>query len=464
MAGSPSSPNRIAVALDGTLYVSHAAGIAKFSSNQWSDITPPADKNPYIGITVDPTNASIVMATRSLQGSNPVYRSTNGGLTWTSIAYTATADVPWWGASKGWNNALPIFIDPTTPNRVWHCGNAGVWRTDDITANPSVWYTRELGHEEVECYALKSPPSGAILLSGVADNTGFHHTNLDVFPSAQDHLPLGPDTSTIDFCESVPTTVCRAGGDWGKGTGIGSYSLDGGQTWAKYGSLPQVNGADAMDGKLAVSATNPNLLVWMPAGSDPFYSSDLGTTWYPVTGAPTSGAITNGLWSANEPIASDRVDGSKFYVYVAGTFYRSTDGGATFSSVCTTLPNVSSCEVKALPGQDGEVWVALGTSGLYRSTDAGTTFTAVANVQAATLFAFGKAAGTSTRPAVYVYGTVNGVAGIFRSDDDAQSWTRIDIASEAVGDNPKTMEGDRLVFGRVFVGTSGRGIQYAQPR
>ena len=69
------------------------------------------------------------------------------------------------------------------------------------------------------------------------------------------------------------------------------------------------------------------------------------------------------------------------------------------------------------------------------------------------------AAQGSSYPTVYAAGTVKGVYGIFRSKDAGSSWARInDVAHQfgALGD----LTGDPRIYGRVYVGTEGRGIIY----
>jgi hypothetical protein len=58
---------------------------------------------------------------------------------------------------------------------------------------------------------------------------------------------------------------------------------------------------------------------------------------------------------------------------------------------------------------------------------------------------------------------VQGVYGIWRSDDDARSWVR--IADYPLGslDGVKAVEGDKDVFGKVYIGFSGSGYAYGVP-
>jgi xyloglucan-specific exo-beta-1,4-glucanase len=128
--------------------------------------------------------------------------------------------------------------------------------------------------------------------------------------------------------------------------------------------------------------------------------------------------------------------------------------------------------VKAVPGQDGGVWTALGGSGsagsdgLYASANYGETFVKLANVQRADHLAFGKVALGSAHPAaVYMYGRANGDSEhwLYRSDDMGATWKIINDAAHRFGSGVRVLEADRQVYGQVYVGPSGRGIQYGRP-
>jgi hypothetical protein len=54
---------------------------------------------------------------------------------------------------------------------------------------------------------------------------------------------------------------------------------------------------------------------------------------------------------------------------------------------------------------------------------------------------------------------VSGVYGIFRSDGMGASWVRINDDAHQFG-MLGTISGDSRIYGRVYVGTQGRGIVY----
>ena len=124
--------------------------------------------------------------------------------------------------------------------------------------------------------------------------------------------------------------------------------------------------------------------------------------------------------------------------------------------------------VKTVPGTRGDVWMSFANGqALYRSTDAGMSFTPVPGLDKVWQFAFGKNKAGKTTPSVYALANIGGQYGLFRSDDllalpasgaAAAHWTRINGA-EGFG-SATSLAGDRQTYGRIYVGTSGRGILY----
>src|SRR5690606_26989611 len=112
-----------------------------------------------------------------------------------------------------------------------------------------------------------------------------------------------------------------------------------------------------------------------------------------------------------------------------------------------------------VPGQSGDVWVA-GETGLFRSTNGGSSFSAISGVSWAYNVGFGAPAPGRSYPAVYAVATVDGVTGLFRSDDAGSSWVRINDDAHQWGNMGAALTGDPDVFGRVYVGTNGRGVIY----
>ncbi len=160
---------------------------------------------------------------------------------------------------------------------------------------------------------------------------------------------------------------------------------------------------------------------------------------------------------------ADRVDDRRFYLWdqTNKKLLTSSDGGQNFS-VSATGVNSAFAAFSTAPQNNGHIWVRAGSSGLYRSTNFGASFTKISAVSEAYMFGFGKASPTGNYPAVFLWGKVSGVVGFFRSDNAGTSWTRINDSLHQFG-YINVMTGDPRVHGRVYLGTSGRGVIVGDP-
>jgi photosystem II stability/assembly factor-like uncharacterized protein len=464
--GSPSKAKRMAVASNGVLYVTHSSGVSKYANGAWSDITPSGSKDTFNAISVNPANFQDLLVCNSVEHSSKIYRSLDGGATWTEQTRSMNNTVPWWSDYMLSNPSISaIEFDPKVAGRVWFTDWYGIWRTENINANPVMWTNYEKGHEEVVTFTLVAPPKGPLLLSGVADVDGFYHDKgLDAYPS-QTFGGSGPsfqDTYNIAYCETDPSKMVRVGGNRWNNTYTGATSTDGGRTWKSFASFP----ANTMPTRVAISATDPNLFLVTLSKGQPLLTTNSGKSWKSVSGLPDG---FQGPWNWSQPLAADTVDGNTFYYYASSKVYRSTNKGLSFETVNDSLPDESWHLLHTVPGVKGEVWVSLDWQGLYRSTDGGKTFSKLDKVERAYLFAIGKPPVRSTVPALYLYGKIADMGdGIFRSLDQGKTWDFIGVSeaapemhrSKPIGNNPNVMEASKQQFGLVFVGTNGRGIYY----
>jgi hypothetical protein len=113
----------------------------------------------------------------------------------------------------------------------------------------------------------------------------------------------------------------------------------------------------------------------------------------------------------------------------------------------------------ATPGRARDLWF-VSQGKLFHSTDAGRRFRLVPNSLAVQALSFGKAPPGRDYPALFAIGVESnsGVRAIYRSDDAGASWRRLNDERHEYGRRFRCISGDPRVFGRVYVGTDGRGI------
>ncbi len=489
--GETLRPMRSALGPDGLLYVTYAnsAGLSAISNGAvyklntndgtWTDITPPDTPANlwygYCAVGVDARrNGTVMVGTwNRWSPGDDFFRSTDGGATWKGLRANAAFDTslsPYLNYETVfgvWNAS--IEIDPFDSNHALYDGGNTVWATNDLTnldsGAPTHWTVGADGIEETVILDLVSPPSGAHLFSGVGDEGGFRHDDLNVSP-----LPfLSPymvDVPSLDFAELNPLVMARVGMLNYNGAVAAAFSLDGGATWAQFSGIPPGAGSGSSvtgtNATMAVSADG-NTFVWAAPDTVPAHFRNY--PWTSSTGAP-----------AGLRVVSDRVNPNKFYGYdpTTGTAYASLDGGVSFGAKAAGLPHdtggagwASQVQMKAVAGHEGDVWLPT-PAGLYHSTDSGASFTKIETIDSAHLIGLGMAAPGASYPAVYAVGTISGVYGIFRSDDAGASWSRINDDAHQYG-MLGTISGDPRIYGRVYVGTDGRGLIYgdvapAEPR
>ncbi|MFI6250804.1 cellulose binding domain-containing protein [Streptomyces sp. NPDC051016] len=449
------------------------------ATGAWTNISPVTEADTYYGfsgLTVDRQHPGTVMATAysSWWPDTQLFRSTDSGATWTKAwDYTSypnrsnryTIDVsssPWltFGANPsppeqtpklGWMTES-LEIDPFNSDRMMYGTGATLYGTEDLTKWDSggQFTVKPMvrGLEETSVNDLAAPPSdGAQLFSALGDIGGFRHTDLTKVPSMMYTSPTFTTTTSLDFAESNPNTVVRVG-NLDSGPHI-AFSTDNGVNWFAGTDPSGVSG-----GGTVAAGADGSRFVWSPAGAGVQYTTGFGSSWSASSGIP-AGAV----------VESDRVDPKTFYGFKSGTFYVSSDGGATFTaSAATGLPSGDSVRFKALPGTKGDVWLAGGATGgaygLWHSTNGGTTFTKLANVDQADTIGFGKAAPGASYQTLYTSAEIGGVRGIFRSTDQGSTWTRVNDDAHQWGWTGAAITGDPRVYGRVYVSTNGRGVIY----
>ncbi|WP_433044936.1 cellulose binding domain-containing protein [Dactylosporangium sp. CS-033363] len=447
------------------------------ATGAWTQISPiPSSSSDdyfgYSGLTIDRQHPNTLMvATQVSWWPDAIFfRSTDGGATWTRIwdwtsypnrSFRYKMDIsrsPWldFGTNPqppevtpklGWMNEA-VEIDPFNSSRFMYGTGATIYGSTDlnlwdsggqITIKPMA-----PGLEETAVLDLISPPTGAPLISALGDIGGFRHTSLDAVPATMFKQPIFTSTTSLDYAELNPSVMVRAGNFTDSdrpNDSHAAFSTDGGANWFQ-GSEP---GGINEGGTIAASADGSRFL-WAPKNSAVVYSVGYGNSWTQATGIPQ-----------NAIVESDRVNPNTFYGYSGGSFYVSTNGGASFTTAATGLPTTA--KFKAVPGAAGEVWLA-GDTGVYRSTNAGTSFTKLTSATAGLNVGFGKAAPGRTNAAVFLVGTVDAKKGVFRSDDAGASWLRVNDDAHQYGNIGEAITGDPRIFGRVYIGTNGRGIIY----
>ncbi|HEY9044943.1 MAG TPA: hypothetical protein VIN08_03575, partial [Ohtaekwangia sp.] len=465
ITGAPTAfmPQRAALASDGNLYITYGNGagphghwsipepmdngqIWKYNvkTGVWANVTPTGYARAFGGISVDPANASRLVATTintyMQQGTaygDRIFLSTNGGASWTDViarGFTLNNNGIPWIDNHAIHWAGCVEFDPFDTRKVWVTSGNGIFATDDIDATTNVWKFQAQGLEETVPLDLISIPNNGPVISVIGDYDGFRHTNVAQYSPM--HSPQTGTTTGL-ACASLNTNILlRVGNNM-------YYSTNMGQSWTECTR-------NGNKGYVAISADGNTFLHCPESSSATYRSVNRGASW----------TVVNGLSISDVQPVADAVNASKFYVYNSstGTMMISTDGGVSFSS--TGSPGSGGSRViRTTPGKEGHLWVALNNSGLMRSTNSGQSFSKISNVTYCGAVGLGKEAPGKTYPTLYIWGTVNSVLGIHRSIDEGASWVRVNNNEHEYGGpaNGQFVVGDMNVYGRVYMSTAGRG-------
>ncbi len=513
LEGQPTAwrPTHVVMSQEGKLIVSYAdtPGPSDMSdgavyqydtrSNRWTDITPFRPSASQIAaesakIRVQGTmgfgyaavavaGKTIIASTHGLWGKygfggEELFLSQDGGKRWTSVIlhgyrYDCT-DAPYAKmAPLHW--MFDIEIDPFNLNHAIVTTGFGGWETYNLLdcqkkKGEVVWQIMARGIEETVPLEMYCPPSGAKLLVGIGDYGGFTFDDITkLVPTGSNFAPHFANTDGITGAWRKPEIAVRVGEVFHGASDRRpvSYSIDGGHNWIECDTRPTEK---SNHGHIAVSALGSSW-IWTPNREAAYLTSDCGKTWTPCKGLPL-----------NLRTIADKENDLRFYaVNVVGRkLYSSLDGGRTFYVDSLALggqqmPAFGNQQpqrrgdnrggqdrVYSTPGHEGDLWIAA-YDGLYHldmstPTSGNNLLRPEALSQVRTIYAFGFGKGlTSDYPSLYLIGIVNGKYGFFRSTDKGLSWQKINDDAHQYG-HVLHINGDMQEFGRVYIGTHGRGV------
>jgi len=483
-------------------------GVKKYTPSGGVVTITPGSETKIESITVDPNNSSRIYAVD--EGFKDFYRSINGGGNWVKLSpttntdagrnYFQSNDILWVENSsvRTWLSIGKIVIDPHNSSRMWFAEGMGVWQSTDIsdTQNGPTFNNISKGIEEMVASDAVSNGSKVVLITW--DRLGFvkDATNIAVYPTGQvgltdkfvtgSSVALAPGNNNFFAATSVNHNgyVDNASG----------YSENAGSNWSTFGSISSGanNPADLVLGEIEISANNTSNMVWVNRKSvnyspwfvtDIYYTTNKGGSWQKST---PSGWYNSGQYylTSKKVLTADQVAGGTFYTYSWGDasanawapiapakIFKSTNGGQSWvSQAPSALPaGVWHGQLKAAPGKAGHIWFCTGydhrtsivnQKGLFFSTDGGASMTRMANIDECWAFGFGKTANGASYPTIFMYGKVSGAWGLYRSINQGSNWEKIVDYPLGLFDKVTVVEGDPIIYGRVYIGYAGNTFVY----
>lgn len=313
-----------------TVYIASASGGVWKTTNggsTWLPITDELSCLNHGSIAIDPASPQTVYVgtgeyTTGSAGDG-LFRSTDGGATWTRIATVADVGV----------NCSRVLVDPTNSQNIHVAGSFGYIRS----TNAGATWTR-IRTTNTSDLAIH-PTNGQILYLGAHGTGIFRSTNGG---ATWTQLTTGLPTDNvrrilIAISRSSPTTLYAAIVNSSSGLRGMYKSTNGGDSWTQLTATPNFPSPQGWyDCFVGVDPTNPNIVY--AGGVFPDYavagvikSTNGGTSWTDITRGPSGGQLhpdqhciafgpTGTIWIGND-----------------GGVWSSTNGGNSWTNRNATL-------------------------------------------------------------------------------------------------------------------------------
>lgn len=391
-----------------------------------------------------------------------------------------------------------VKLDPFDPNRLWFNSGTGVFAADRLLSQEPGYHDLCDGLEETVHLNVYAPLSGAVQVVDIlGDLGGFAFRQLDrpcenSFADDRGNRYITCINAALSD-QNSDLAVIAARGNW-KGSTKGGLirTEDGFRTFRRLTMPFSLGGAlerqlrlieqpNVNPGWVAMSADGQNL-VWSVADNIRLpmefviFSRDGGNSFRRVRILDRDGGVvTGGCFKA----FADPVLSLRFYGFDdRGRVYRSDDGGETFCLLDTTLPaadfglidTANETEVRPAAGESGLFYLALGKHGLWKLHDRPgddrvtcRLLTAAGESCMHVGLGLGKPGGDYLHGcrALYVSGVIGGAYGFYRTTDEGKSWQRLNTERQMFG-LINSMDGDKRVYGRFYIGTGTRGLIYGE--
>ncbi len=263
---------------------------------------------------------------------------------------------------------------------------------------------------------------------------------------------------------------------------MSGVSRDGGRTWQRFASYDSgTHPQELRFGNIAISATDPQNLVWLPTFNAPVhFTNDGGATWAEVILPGTEdmvneeGANNGGSHFRNDlrrtVLTADTVAGGTFYLLHQDLgMYRSTDGGASWELVSADgvptgwTAGWFNAELISVPGSEGHLLYTPGELNeavfpMYESLDGGTSWSAVPGTSVVHALATGAPVVDGGPQTIFIVGSINNRSGIWRSGDGMQTWEFVGATAGGIGASIFAIAGDPGIAGRVYIGFDGVSV------
>jgi trimeric autotransporter adhesin len=415
--------------------------------NTWTAITLPATNTGGGRIGVSKADANIVYVTfvgdQASGKATPVYKSTDGGLTFTTVHAAGTYNMNGYDETQSGqgNYNYGMTVDPLNANNVWICGHC-IFKSTDGGVNwtrKTDWAIQmhtdmhQLTYSPHDATKLFNSNDGGVWINndagagvkwipscdGLAATENYHAGQS---PIKKDRIGAGTqDNGEIYY--NATTWYTNRGGDWGSVTKFDYQNTD----WIYYMESGKrrigLTGSD-QNLVLPITASNNNIIEFTTLSKNASFLA--GNDVYRTTNLSTNPPTWTKISTINESIKALEIspaDANIVYaVTTSGKVYRSDNAlgaSASFSNVSTspTAPS-SKASIAAIKTASNVVYMSC-NSKVYRSADKGATWALVSTGLPATNFIKMYHDIFSNDESIYI---ASGVAAVYYKNQNLTNW------------------------------------------
>jgi hypothetical protein len=347
IATAPSNPNALLVGMDDG-FIGRLNGLATTSTSTTTWLSSQPRTGVVSWVTFDPTNANVAYATYSTfnsgaGGNGHIWKSTNGGSSWSLIDGTgvkAFPDIP----------AHVIVVDPTNTQRLYVGSDLGVFVSLDGGAT---WNKEVTGFANVQTESMAIATSGGkSSLFAFTHGRSAYRVTLSA-SCVSSVLPTNPPSFNKDGGTGTITVASAvAGCDWTSATNNGFIQINTGRTGNGPGTVTYTVAPNATSATRTGTINVAGTIVTITQDAQPAASTSITGQVVDGTNQPVAGATVNLTGTTAAATVTNSAGGYAFNGLTPGGNYTVTvaKAGLTFGTPSKTINNLQGIGVANFAG------------------------------------------------------------------------------------------------------------------
>jgi photosystem II stability/assembly factor-like uncharacterized protein len=396
-AGGLISAIAIAPANSQTVFAGTANGVYKSTNGgtSWSAVNNGLTSISILSLAIDPANSQTVYAGAASGG---VFKTTDGGATWNSVTENIGVTI---------FTVRSLAIDPTNSQTIYAgTESSGVFKS---TNGGGSWIAINGGLTSTSVYALAIDPTNSqTIYAGTYSGAG------GIFKSTNGGISWNPVNNGLTstsfralIIDPINTQTIYAG-SYGGGV---FKSTTGGTSW----------------GAVSIGLTIPYLysLAVDPANTQVIYAGTYDGLFKTSNGGTSWGTVNSGLTGSSSTcvnaLAVDHANGQTVYAGTTVTgIFKTTTGGGSWSAVNNGISSTTVLTLDIDPSNSQVIYAGVNAAGIFKTSDGGTSWSAVNN---GLVYPYVNSLAVDPQNGQNVYAGTMG--GMYKTANGGSSWSAI---------------------------------------